>query len=142
MTDSLGWRGKFGVIAPSTNTSVQPEFDDMRPRGITNHFCRIWIPDVNVESDEDFAALLDTIRAEMDNSIDRVMTCSPDYFVMGMSSETFWGGLQTSIELRTRMEQRSGLRVRHGIGRLPGRPQMLWRHQADRRGDALLADWR
>src|SRR5262249_61386440 len=37
MTDSLGFRKKFGVIAPSTNTSVQPEFEAMRPRGVTNH---------------------------------------------------------------------------------------------------------
>ena len=36
---------KFGVLAPSTNTSVQPEFDSMRPAGITNHFSRIHIPD-------------------------------------------------------------------------------------------------
>ena len=50
----------------------------------------------------------------MDNAIERVMTCGPDYFVMGMSSETFWGGLQTSIELRTRMEKLSGLRVAMG----------------------------
>ena len=38
MVDALGWRMKFGVIAPSTNTVVQPEFDAMRPRGVTNHF--------------------------------------------------------------------------------------------------------
>ncbi len=44
MTDSLGFRRKFGVIAPSTNTSVQPEFEAMRPRGVTNHFGRIHIP--------------------------------------------------------------------------------------------------
>ncbi len=30
MVDALGFRGKFAVIAPSTNTSVQPDFDDMR----------------------------------------------------------------------------------------------------------------
>jgi maleate cis-trans isomerase len=36
MTDALGFRKKFGVIAPSTNTSVQPEFEAMRPRGVTN----------------------------------------------------------------------------------------------------------
>ena len=35
MTDSLAPRGKFGVLAPSTNTSVQPEFDAMRPWGVT-----------------------------------------------------------------------------------------------------------
>lgn len=26
MTDALGWRKKFGVIIPSTNTIVEPEF--------------------------------------------------------------------------------------------------------------------
>jgi len=33
MTDALGFRAKFGVLAPSTNTTVQPELDAMRPRG-------------------------------------------------------------------------------------------------------------
>ncbi len=33
MTDSLGYRKKFGVAAPSTNTTVQPEYDAMRPPG-------------------------------------------------------------------------------------------------------------
>jgi len=40
MTDSLGPRAKFAVLAPSTNTSVQPEFDAMRPPGVTNHHSR------------------------------------------------------------------------------------------------------
>ena len=38
MVDTLGWRIKFGVIAPSTNTAVQPEFDAMAPRGVRWHF--------------------------------------------------------------------------------------------------------
>jgi maleate cis-trans isomerase len=37
MTDVLGWRRKFGVIGPSTNTVVQPDFDGTRPPGVTNH---------------------------------------------------------------------------------------------------------
>ena len=41
MSDVLGWRGLFGILGPSTNTVVQPEFDDMRPKGITNHYSRI-----------------------------------------------------------------------------------------------------
>jgi maleate isomerase len=114
MTDSLGWRGLFGVIAPSTNTSVQPEFDDMRPPGITNHFSRIWIPDEPIASDEDFDRLMENIRRELDNAVLRVMTCHPDYLIMGMSSETFWGGLETSIQLRARMEELSGLKVAMG----------------------------
>ena len=85
MTDSLGWRKKFAVVAPSTNTSVQPEFDEMRPRGVTNHFSRVWIPDDPVESDDDFNKLMENIRAELDNAVERVLTCRPDYLVMGMS---------------------------------------------------------
>ena len=114
MVDSLGWRKLFAVVAPSTNTSVQPEFDDMRPRGVTNHFSRVWIPDDPVESDDDFNKLMENIRRELDNAVERVLTCRPDYLVMGMSSETFWGGLKTSIEMKKRMEEISGLRVAMG----------------------------
>ena len=71
MTDSLGFRKKFGVIAPSTNTSVQPEFDAMRPRGVTNHFGRIHIPNDPIRNDDDFNQLMDNIRAQMMETIDR-----------------------------------------------------------------------
>ena len=41
--DRLGFRAKLGVIVPSTNTIVQPEFDAMRPLGVSNHVSRIGI---------------------------------------------------------------------------------------------------
>ncbi len=114
MVDALGWRRKFAVIAPSTNTSVQPEFDDMRPDGVTNHFGRIWIPDDPIHDDADFEQLMRNIRAEVDNAIDRVMTCRPDYLIMGMSSETFWDGAEGSRRLLEAVQQRSGVRVAMG----------------------------
>lgn len=114
MVDALGWRQKFAVIAPSTNTSVQPEFDDMRPRGVTNHFARIWIPDDPIQNDADFEQLMVNIRSEVNNAIDRVMTCRPDYLIMGMSSETFWDGAEGSRRLLEAVEQRAGVRVAMG----------------------------
>jgi len=114
MVDSLGWRKKFGVIAPSTNTSVQPEFDAMRPVGVTNHFSRIVIPDDPVHTDEDFLKLMDNIRGTIMDAVDAVMTCSPDYLVMGMSAETFWDGLDGSIQLQRRIEERAGVKVAMG----------------------------
>ena len=54
MADEWGWRAKFGVITPSTNTIVQPHYDSMAPRGVTNHISLMHIPDDPVESDEDF----------------------------------------------------------------------------------------
>ena len=114
MTDSLGYRRKFGVIAPSTNTSVQAEFDSMRPVGVTNHFSRIVIPDNPVRNDDDFNKLMNDIRKTLMDSVDAVMTCSPDYIVMGMSAETFWDGLDGSVELQQRVEARAGVKVAMG----------------------------
>ena len=52
MPDVLGWRRKFGVLAPSTNTVVEPDFDDLRPAGVTNHLSRIFTPNVKGLSNE------------------------------------------------------------------------------------------
>lgn len=114
MSDALGWRLKLGVIAPSTNTIVQPDFDAMRPPGVTNHFGRIHIPNDPLRGDDDFTRLIDTVRREMMAAIDRVMTCEPDHLVMGMSSETFWDGLDGSERLRERVEARAGVKVTMG----------------------------
>jgi|SRR5450830_1464163 len=114
MTDSLGWRKKFSVIIPSTNTSVQPEFDAMRPVGITNHISRIHIPDDPVNNDDDFNALMNNIRKGMMVAIDGAMSCRPDYLVLGMSAETFWDGLDASKVFMREIEERSGLKVAMG----------------------------
>ena len=115
MVDALAWRKKFGVVAPSTNTIVQPEFRAMSPRGVTAHFSRIHIPDDPIGGDADFELLMERIWAELNFAVDRVVTCRPDALVMGMSSETFWGGLAGSLELKRAMEARAdGLPVAMG----------------------------
>jgi maleate isomerase len=114
MTDSLGWRRKFGVLAPSTNTSVQPEYDGMRPTGVTNHFSRIVIPDTKVTDDKSFMVMMDNIRGALMPALDAVMSCDPDYVVMGMSAETFWDGLKGSDALQKKMEKRAGVGIAMG----------------------------
>src|SRR5262249_61512587 len=106
MVDALGWRMKFGVIAPSTNTAVQPEFDAMRPRGVTNHFGRIHIPNDPLRGDTDFTRLIETVRGELMAAVDRVMTCEPDHLIMGIASDTFLGGLDGGGGLRERVDRR------------------------------------
>ncbi len=114
MTDSLGYRKKFGVVAPSTNTAVQPEYDAMRPPGVTNHFGRIHIPNDPIRNDDDFNQLMVNIRSAMMEAIDQVMTCEPDYLILGMSSETFWDGLEGSQRLREKAEAHAGVKVAMG----------------------------
>jgi len=114
MTDSLGYRMKFGVIAPSTNTSVQPEYDAMRPYGVTNHFSRCVIPDTKVKSDADFMVMLNNIRAAVEPAIRSVMSSSPDHIIMGMSAETFWDGLEGQRKLERRIQKICGHKVTMG----------------------------
>jgi len=105
MTDSLGHRGKFGVLAPSTNTSVQPEFDAMRPWGITHHHSRLVIPDSKVTDDASFMVMMDDIRAALFPALEAVLTCRPDFVVLGMSAETFWDGLEGSKKLQRKLDK-------------------------------------
>jgi maleate isomerase len=114
MTDSLGSRAKFAVLAPSTNTSVQPEFDAMRPPGVTNHHSRLVIPDTRVTDDKSFLAMMDNIRAALLPALDAALTCRPDHVILGMSSETFWDGLKGSLALRRKLEKRAGCGVAMG----------------------------
>lgn len=114
MTDRLGWRRKFGVIAPSTNTIVQPEFAMMQVPGVTSHFSRIHIRDMNMADDDGMERLLDQIRAEIGSACDRVMTCEPDYMVMGMSAETFWDGVEGNRAFVQQINDLTGLDVATG----------------------------
>ncbi len=90
MTDVLGWRRKFGVLGPSTNTVVQPDFDDMRPRGVTNHYSRIYTPNADAVSNEIFRAGAEVIAGNTLDAVRSVMTSELDYLVMGMSAVTLF----------------------------------------------------
>ena len=114
MTDALGWRKKLAVIIPSTNTSVEPDFNDMRVPGVTSHTSRIFIRDQNLADDAGFLRLLDQIREEIGHSITRVMTSQPDAMVMGMSAETFWDGVEGNRKFVARVKELSGLQVATG----------------------------
>ena len=50
------------------------------------------IPDDPMSSNEDFDELIRRIDVALEDAVKRVMTCKPDYFVLGISSESIWGG--------------------------------------------------
>jgi maleate isomerase len=109
MPDTLAWRRKYGVVTPSTNTVVQPEYDAMRPPGVTNHIARMHIPDEKVRSDRDFDELIRRIDVALEEAVDRVVTCRPDHLVLGISAESIWGGgLEPSRRIAARIRARAG----------------------------------
>jgi maleate isomerase len=112
--DVLGWRRKFGVIIPSTNTVVEPEFHAMAVPGVTPHTSRIHIHDQELDSDDAMLRLLDQIRGEIGAAVERVCTAQPDYMVMGMSAETFWDGVEGNRRFIAQIKSISGLDVATG----------------------------
>ena len=114
MTDALGWRKKFGVLGPSTNTIVQPDFDDLRVPGVTNHYSRIYTPNANAISNETFLAGTKKISEGVLDAVRSVMTCSPDYLVMGMSAITFYDGIKGADDFQRMVEAEAKVKVSIG----------------------------
>jgi len=114
MADHLGYRQKFGVLGPSTNTIVQPDFDDLRPVGVTNHYSRIAIPNDPVNDNESFLKLVDNINKATLEAIDVLRTCEMDYMIMGMSAATFWNGRKGAEDYIKMMEERAQVKVSCG----------------------------
>lgn len=114
MRDVLGWRKKFGVMGPSTNTIVQPDFDMMRPVGVTNHYSRIYTPNAQAVSNESFMAGATVIADNTLDAVRSVMTCAPDYLVMGMSAVTFFGGAAGADAFQEKIAREAGVGVSIG----------------------------
>ncbi len=106
--DARGWRAKFAVLGPSTNTIVQPDFDDLRVPGVTNHYSRILTPNAQAISNESFMAGTRVIADNVLDAVDAVMTAEPDHFVMGMSAITFYGGLDGADRFAAGVSARGG----------------------------------
>lgn len=112
--DARGWRLKLGVLAPSTNTIVQPDFDDFRLPGVTNHCSRIFTLNAQAINDEAFIEGTQVIAENIFDSVSAVMTCTPDYLVMGMSAITFYGGIAGADKFQSDVEQSAGVGISIG----------------------------
>lgn len=108
MRDSLAPRLRLAIIAPSTNTIVENEMGAMRPHGVANHFAGMLVRNSRVDGDDAFRQLMKDIRAAMDDAVDNVMTSQPDRLILGISSESFWGGLDASRQLDREMQALAG----------------------------------
>lgn len=109
MTDVQAWRAKLGVIAPSTNTIVQPDMETMRPPGVTNHYSRIFTPNSKAVSNESFMAGTLLIGENVGDAVKSVMTCEPHHLVMGMSAITFYGGVAGARAFHEKIEKTAGI---------------------------------
>ncbi len=104
----IGPRGRIGVIIPSTNIGVEYDCQRIIPEGVTWHFARFFVGQPDLSSDDMFLAFIDAIRETIPDAMRDIMTCEPSYIMMGMSAETFWGGLEGNMEFEARLRSAIG----------------------------------
>jgi len=90
----VGHRAKIGVIIPSTNISVEYDCQQIVPPGVVWNFGRFFIEHPDLSDDANFVRFLELLRGTVPDAIRDVKTCKPDHIMMGMSAETFWGGVK------------------------------------------------
>ena len=104
----IGSRGRIGVIIPSTNIAVEYDCQRLIPPGLSWHFGRFSVGQPDLSSDDMFIAFIEAIRKTLPLAVRDIMTCEPSYIMMGMSAETFWGGLSGNREFEDRLREYIG----------------------------------
>lgn len=111
-------RAVMGVVLPSTNTVIEPDFGQLCPPGVTLHYARALVPgDIAIDvdnGDESFSGFVQTIISQTDVAVRDVLTCHPDHLPLGWSIPTFWGGAEGAEAFRATFADASGLEVSVG----------------------------
>ena len=114
MLDTLGYRQRIGIVVPSTNTTVQPECEMLRPPGVTNHTGRSTIKERPLNSEQAFFEHMEMMREGMRVAIDQIMTAGLDHLIIGIALETFWGGAAAADKLQAELAARAGVGISMG----------------------------
>ena len=90
-TDVLASRAKVAVVVPATNTIVEPEFESMRPPGVTNHVTRMLLPPRPYDDMEVYRRALATEEGGLEEALKLVLPCEPHVVAHGHSIHSFRG---------------------------------------------------
>ena len=110
-------RARIGVLIPSTNTGVEYDLQKFALEGVTWHPSRFWIElrnwtEENAKTGEGmdsvFERFLELMRAELPGAIDRALSAEITHLMLGMSAETFWGGLAGNEAFEADIQERIG----------------------------------
>ena len=104
----IGERGRIGVIIPSTNIGVEYDCQRVLPSGVTWHFSRFFVEIRDLSNDDSFQRFIHAIRGEIPKAVRDVLTAEVTHVMMGMSSETFWGGIAGNDEFIARIREQLG----------------------------------
>ena len=102
-----GWRGRIGVIIPSSNTTCEPEFQKMVPEGVSIHVARVFNPEVRSEAEKEAAIL--NMNKEIERAAREVASVTPRVIVYACTTGSFLKGPGYDQEVEQRITQETGI---------------------------------
>jgi maleate isomerase len=96
-----GYRGRLGLIVPSSNTTNEPEFAHWAPKGVSIHATRMHLEDVTPED------LID-MGDDVEDCADSLRTADVDAVAFGCTTGSLVKGKGYDEKIQARIEERTG----------------------------------
>ncbi len=100
-----GWRGRIGLLVPSTNRVIENDFHRMIPPGVSVHTARMKSRVAGLCKE----AAISTAEEAMPNAVPQVMDAKVDIVVFGVTSASYIKGKGYDQELIRKMETIAGV---------------------------------
>lgn len=99
-----GWRLRIGLIVPSSNTTMEPEFWKMAPKGVSIHTARMNLTDVTEEA-------LIKMEAYAKDAAERLADAGVDIIMYGCTTGSLVKGKGYDRQISQELEKHSGIRA-------------------------------
>ena len=103
----IGWRGRIGLIIPSTNTTIEYEYTKMAPQGISIHVSRVYNREVSDPKLKE-ASLL-KMGKEINRAAKEVASVKPKVIAFCCTSGSFIKGKGYHQEIIKNIENETGI---------------------------------
>lgn len=96
--------GRIGLLVPSSNTTVEPEFYRALPAGVTLHVARLFLTEITPDS---ILRMVEDLEAQSRN----LASADVDVIVLGATAPSFLKGLGYDREIIKKIEAATGKRA-------------------------------
>ena len=98
-----GWRAKIGLMIPSFNTTMEPDFWRLAPKGVSVHVTRL-----KTDRLLTFEALRD-MEKDTEGGAERLADAEVDVITYGCTSGSFIGGHEWNKQITHKMREKTGI---------------------------------
>jgi maleate isomerase len=102
-----GWRGKIGLIVPSSNTVCEEEFYRMLPEGVSLHTARVFNPVVETEKEKEAAMM--GMNTEIERAARELSSVEPTVIIYACTTGSFIKGPGYDREVGERIKKEAGV---------------------------------